>query len=83
MNGFSRRAVLRGLGVSMALPWLEGMGPVGRALAASPLNTGPLRAAPAPVRLAFVFMPNGVNYPSCRVHGRTRRWSISRWDRLP
>lgn len=60
----SRRAVLRGLGVSMALPWLEAMG--GRTLASGGANAvsgvaGGVAGAP-PVRLAFVFMPNGVNY---------------------
>lgn len=52
----SRRTILRGLGVSMALPWLDAMTPRAVAAAAS-------AAAPAaPTRLAFVFMPNGVNY---------------------
>lgn len=57
-NGFSRRAVLRGLGVSMTLPWLEGMAPLSKAMAAC----APAARAALPVRLAFVFMPNGVNY---------------------
>ncbi|MBY0308975.1 MAG: DUF1552 domain-containing protein [Phycisphaerales bacterium] len=51
----SRRTVLRGLGVAMSLPWLEGMAP-SRAAAAE------LPGGVAPVRLGFVFMPNGVNY---------------------
>jgi hypothetical protein len=59
----SRRTVLRGLGVSMALPWLDVMSPASRALGMSfaPETSGP---AAAPVRLAFVFMPNGGNYQS-------------------
>ena len=45
----SRRAALRGLGVTVALPWLEAMSPRARA------------AAPArPKRAAFVYIPNGV-----------------------
>lgn len=48
----SRRALLRGAGVAMALPWLEAMGP--RSLFAAP-------AAPPPVRMAFIFVPNGQN----------------------
>lgn len=59
-KGLSRRTVLRGLGASIALPWLEcfnsGIG--SRALAAA----GPWGTGGSPVRLAFVFMPNGVNY---------------------
>lgn len=59
-RALSRRAVLRGLGVSMALPWLEGMG-TSRALGAT-VSAAAGGGAAAPVRLAFVFMPNGVNY---------------------
>lgn len=62
MNGrLSRRTVLRGLGVSMALPWLECMTPRAAA-AARVIGGGGAAAGAAPVRLAFVFMPNGVNY---------------------
>jgi len=60
-NTLSRRTVLRGLGVTMALPLLDIMNvPGARALAS--LSAAPQAAAGAPVRLAFVFMPNGVNY---------------------
>lgn len=60
----SRRTVLRGLGVSMALPWLDAMSP--RTSRALGMSFVPEMSAPAaaPVRLAFVFMPNGVNYQS-------------------
>ncbi len=58
-KNLSRRTVLRGLGVSMALPWLQIMSPGSNRALASTIATGP--TAP-PVRLAFVFMPNGVNY---------------------
>lgn len=51
----SRRTVLRGLGVSMALPWLECMTPVARAAGAG--LAGP------PRRMAFIFVPNGVHVP--------------------
>ncbi|MGV3721906.1 MAG: DUF1552 domain-containing protein [Actinomycetota bacterium] len=46
----SRRTVLRGLGAAVALPALDAMTP---AFAAAP-------QAKAPVRLAFVYVPNGV-----------------------
>ncbi|MGE3107124.1 MAG: DUF1552 domain-containing protein [Phycisphaerales bacterium] len=56
----SRRTVLRGIGVSMALPWLDAMGvPVRRAAAAATRLGDPTLS---PVRLAFIFTPNGVNY---------------------
>ncbi len=47
----SRRTFLRGLGISMALPMLETMAP--RALATA--------TAKAPVRMAFLYVPNGAN----------------------
>ncbi len=70
----SRRAALRGLGVSMALPWLEIMTPrAGRALAsfAPPATVSP------PVRLAFVFMPNGVNYDAWEPAGEGADFTLS------
>ena len=47
----NRRTFLHGLGVTMALPFLEAMVP--RSIAAS--------AGKAPVRTAFFYVPNGVN----------------------
>jgi Protein of unknown function (DUF1552) len=44
----SRRAMLQGLGTAIALPFLDAMSP---AFAAS---------APAPVRMAFLYVPNGI-----------------------
>jgi len=55
-TSFSRRAFLRGLGTAVALPALESLRPLG-ALAAA---TG---AAKTPVRMAFLFVPNGVHLP--------------------
>ncbi len=49
---FSRRTMLRGLGVSMALPWLESL-PVWGDEAAASGGSGP------PVRLAVLFAGNG------------------------
>jgi hypothetical protein len=46
-----RRTFLRGLGVTMALPFLEAMMP--KALAAA--------SAKAPVRMAFIYVPNGMH----------------------
>jgi len=48
----SRRRMLKGLGASIALPFLEAMGP--SSLWAAPNKKNPLRAA-------FMFMPNGVH----------------------
>jgi Protein of unknown function (DUF1552) len=51
-GSFSRRAFLRGLGVTMALPWLESLPVFGQ-------NGAPLRAAQPPVRFACLFSGNG------------------------
>ena len=50
----SRRTLLRGAGVSLALPWLESVAP--KAIAAT--------ATAAPQRMAFIFVPNGVHLPT-------------------
>src|SRR5436309_3311096 len=48
----SRRTFLRGVGVTMALPWMESLTVWGDELTASP-------ASEAPVRLAVIFAGNG------------------------
>jgi hypothetical protein len=50
---FSRRTMLRGIGVSMALPWLESVRVWGDEPANSP------KSSEAPVRLAVLFAGNG------------------------
>jgi hypothetical protein len=55
----SRRTLLRGAGVALALPLLEAMVPL-NALALSGPKGVAARAA-APTRLAFLFVPNGMN----------------------
>ncbi len=53
----SRRTILRGLGVSLSLPWLEAMGPQNAwAEAAEPETV-------APNRMAFLYVPNGKHMP--------------------
>jgi hypothetical protein len=60
VNPISRRTVLGGIGAGLALPWLEGMakagGPSAATEAAAPISPGA-----APLRLLFVYVPNGVN----------------------
>jgi Protein of unknown function (DUF1552) len=53
-NLISRRTVLKGLGASIALPWLEAMGPLS-AWATQPAGNR------VPTRMAFVYVPNGKN----------------------
>src|SRR5687767_2669654 len=50
----SRRHFLRGMGVALALPWLESFPLVGRAVAATAKTDGP------PLRLGIVYFSNGV-----------------------
>jgi Protein of unknown function (DUF1552) len=49
----SRRTFLRGAGAVMSLPWLESISAAGPA-------TGGQNLAEPPLRMAFLFMPNGV-----------------------
>lgn len=72
-KSISRRTVLRGLGVTMALPWLEGMS-LGRTHG---LTTVAGAADGPPVRLAYVFMPNGVNYPAWEPIGEGADYVLS------
>lgn len=65
----SRRTLLRGSGVALGLPWLEAMTP-GRAIAA----TG--KAAP-PVRMAVLYMPNGVHPGMWTPEGEGRDFKLS------
>ena len=51
----SRRTVLKGLGASIALPWLEAMGPLQAWASQTPAGNR------APTRMAFVYVPNGKN----------------------
>ena len=49
----SRRTLLRGAGAAMALPWLETM-------SQAATTAGQSQLAEPPMRMAFLFMPNGV-----------------------
>src|SRR5260370_42030025 len=64
----SRRTVLRGTGVSLALPWLEAILPAA--------TTGGAKAA-MPVRMGFLYMPNGVNTNAWAPEGVGRDFKLS------
>ena len=55
MSTLSRRTLLQGLGATIALPWLEAMGPMVAWAAPAKGET------PAPNRMAFLYVPNGKN----------------------
>lgn len=60
----NRRAVLRGAGVALGLPWLEAM--------ASTTNAKP------PVRMAMLYMPNGVNPHEWEPKGKGKDFELSK-----
>lgn len=65
----SRRTMLRGAGVTLALPWLEAMMP--RASAARAAASRP------PVRMAALYMPNGVHPEMWTPEGEGREFKLS------
>ena len=60
----SRRTLLRGAGAALGLPWLE-------AMAATGAGSAP------PVRMAFLYMPNGVNVPNWTPVGTGADFALS------
>ncbi len=64
----SRRTMLRGMGATLALPFLEAMRPLGRAA----------NAARAPVRVGVLFMPNGVRQDAWTPTGEGKGFQFSR-----
>ena len=62
----SRRTMLRGAGASLALPWLEAMMP-----------SGASAAARAPVRMAVLYMPNGVREDMWTPEGEGQEFTLS------
>jgi hypothetical protein len=67
-----RRTFLRGIGATLALPYLEIMMPAGRSAAAGTSST----AAP-PVRLMSIVQPNGVYPAAWDVSGTGRDFALS------
>ena len=65
-----RRTFLKGLGTTMALPLLEAMTPAARAAQGE--------ESVAPVRMAFVFFPNGAIMPNWKPEGDGADWKLSR-----
>ncbi|MEQ8784831.1 MAG: DUF1552 domain-containing protein [Pirellulaceae bacterium] len=66
-NGLSRRALLRGAGAALALPWLDAMTP---ALAASSESA-------APKRFAWIYIPNGVVQEAWHPRQAGRDWEVT------
>lgn len=68
-----RRTFLKGLGTVMSLPLLDCMAP--RLVAAAGTAAG--AAAPSPVRMAFVFFPNGVIQPAWKPKEEGANYTIT------
>ena len=68
-SAISRRTLLRGLGAAVALPFLEAMGPRGRAAKGG--------GGAFPTRLGVVFMPNGVRADCWTPEGQGKEFSFS------
>ena len=75
----SRRRFLRGVGACMALPALESL-VSHRALAALSRASGALATTPsgAPMRMAFVYFPNGANQPCWWPEGEGKDFELNR-----
>ena len=65
----TRRTALRGLGVTMALPWMESLCVLGDVPAGG-------RTATAPVRLAVLFAGNGFHSREWWARGEGRRMEL-------
>src|SRR5258708_3085910 len=73
IHQFSRRAFLRGIGVSMALPWMESLNVWGDT---PPAATQP--ASEAPVRLAVLFAGNGFHSKEWWAKGEGKAMELGR-----
>src|SRR4051812_41570860 len=77
----SRRRFLRGLGACMALPALESLLPRAGSIARAAAElTGPAAAATtgAPLRMAFVYFPNGAIQPNWWPTGEGKDFELAR-----
>lgn len=67
IHKITRRTLLRGAGVGLGLPWLESM----------TAHAAPVTSSPAPVRMAMLYMPNGVNVKAWTPEGSGTDWKLS------
>jgi hypothetical protein len=65
----SRRTLLRGAGVTLGLPWLEAMAPASAFASSTPPKN--------PVRMAVLYMPNGVNIAHWYPEGTGKDFKLS------
>lgn len=71
-KSISRRTMLRGsFGAAMALPWLEAMAPAAPLITTATSTIARKAAAGPPVRMAFLYVPNGMNMPDWTPRGKS------------
>ncbi len=74
-----RRTFLRGLGTVIALPFMESLLPSARLSAAEVKVIGSgLSKSGHPIRMAYVYTPNGVNMGDWRVSGTGKKFELSK-----
>ncbi len=71
--GTNRRGFIRGLGAAVALPALESFRPL---LAAGAEKAIATTASGAPLRMAYIYIPNGVNMDLWRPKGTTASYKM-------
>ncbi len=72
-SSLSRRTVLRGAGVALALPWLEAMVPTARGAT----DSESAHASDTPIRMAALFVPNGVRQDMWTPTGEGAEFELS------
>src|SRR4051812_27033772 len=72
----SRRTILRGVGATLALPLLDAMIP-SAGLARSALGAATRQGAAVPLRMAAIFLPNGMHYAHWQPRGTGRDYTLS------
>ncbi len=75
---FSRRTMLRGLGVSMALPWLESVRVWGDVPGPAAPGTTTRKSSEAPVRVAVLFSGNGYHSKEWWVKGEGKAMELGK-----
>ncbi len=76
-TNLNRRTVLRGMGVTLALPLLESMKPAQATAAMGKVASAAANGSASPVRMAWVFFPNGTNSKRWLPEGEGADWKMT------
>ncbi len=72
----TRRGFLRGLGVTVGLPLLESIAPISKALAGPAVKAATTHSG-SPLRMAYLYVPNGVNVARWKPIGEGADYQLS------